>query len=93
MNNILRMPEDFLELEADDLMSNFDNQIDKSIAKAIKNKKLFSRYAGWNFNGLVWWQNKKWNCEIWVYKSRQETFICNTLEDIMSEVSNKYGHQ
>lgn len=91
MGSASRMPESFLEFDGEALMSNFDGEIVQETAEAIKGKELFSRYAGWNFNGKVWWQNGKWCCEVWCYGSFQKTFVEDTLQDIMSEVCSEYG--
>lgn len=87
-----RMPENFYEYENIAIMSNFDREIEQDIVKAIKNKNLFSRYAGWNFNGKVWWENKNWHCEVWCYGSFIKTFSSKKLEQIMEEVSSEYGY-
>jgi len=89
--DILRMPKSFTE-HPRCLMSNFDRDIDESVAKYIKNKPLYAQYSGWNFCGWVWWQNKKWCCEIWVYGGWCETFVANTLSEIMENVSQEYGY-
>ena len=55
--------------EMDSVMSNFDHEIDTSVAAALKEKEAFARYAGWNFNGRVWWDRnaEEWVCEVWTY--------------------------
>ena len=93
MGSATRMPESFSEYEGKQLMSNFDRVIDKETEQAIKCNELFSRYAGWNFNGLVWWQDNKWLCEVWCYGSWRETFVCDTTEEIMENVSDGYGYE
>ena len=87
-----RLPERFSEFD-DEIMSNFDGQIDLKTVDKIKGKDLFSRYSARNFNGIVWWQSDKWFCEVWRYHSFNETFICDTLEEIMEEASLKYGYE
>jgi len=91
MGSSSRMPENFLEFDGEELMSNFDGLIVEKTAEAIKGKELFSSYSGWNFSGQVWWQNDKWCCEVWRYGSFQKTFVKDTLQDIMSEVCSEYG--
>ena len=93
MGSATRMPESFSEYNGEGLMSNFDRVIDKETEQAIKGNELFSRYAGWDFNGKVWWQDNKWLCEVWCYGSWRETFVCDTLEVIMTEVSDNYGYE
>jgi len=51
----IRVPDDFHEFDGEEIMSNFDREINRNTERCIKGNKMFSRYAGWNFNGLVWW--------------------------------------
>ena len=92
-NSNLRMPEHFEEFDGEELMSNFDGKIVEATAKAIKGKELFSRYAGWNFNGKVWWDanSSKWCCEVWCYRSWSATIIEDELTDIRDSVSERWG--
>lgn len=92
VDNVNRLPKSFSESN-NEIMSNFDGQINLKTAEEIKGKDLFSRYAGWNFNGKVWWQNNKWLCEIWCYQSFRETFVCDTLKEMMEEISSEYGYK
>ena len=92
LKTILEMPNDFVEYDGDEIMSNFDMKINEETALAIKNKKLFSRYAGWNFNGKVFWLNNQWNCEVWVYGSPQQIISADTLKELMTDVSDEYGY-
>ena len=91
MGSSSRMPDTFTEYSGDEIMSNFDGQIVQETTDAIKGQELFSRYAGWNFNGKVWFENEKWNCEVWRYGSWSQTFNADTLEEIMSDVCSEYG--
>ena len=90
MGSASRIPESFTEF-SESVMSNFDHAIDEKVAEAIKDKPLYAQYAGWNFCGYVWWQNGKWCCEVWTYGSWFETFVADTLSEIMSDVSSEYG--
>lgn len=84
------LPEHFTEYGLDGVMSNFDHSIDAEVAEHIKGKLLFSRYAGWNFNGKVWWDGS-WKCDVWVHGSCVESIKADTLTEIMQEVCSKYG--
>ena len=86
-----RIPESFTEYP-ESIMSNCFHEIDNNVAEAIKDKPLYAQYAGWDFCGYVWWQNCKWCCEVWTYKSWCETFVADKLQDIMSDVSLEYGN-
>ena len=92
MNDNYRMPKDFYEFQGEGIMSNYEREINQEIAEAIKGKNMFSRYSGWNFSGLVWWENGEWFCEVFTYGFFQETFVGDTLQEIMDLVSNSYGY-
>lgn len=91
----IRLPEDFIEFDGDIIMSNFDGRINGETYSAIKGQPLFSGYTGWNFYGKVWWDLNllRWCCEVWQYHCYKETVVCDTLEEIMSEVCSNYGHE
>jgi hypothetical protein len=87
---IKQLPGSFDENFDNGLMSNFDHEIDRDIEAYIKGKPLFSRYAGWNFNGKCWWDGD-WNCAVWCYGSHVDTITKPTLEEIMEAVCSEYG--
>jgi hypothetical protein len=74
------------------VMSNFDSKIDSAVATGLKTGKFIASYAGWNFSGKVWWDSDEetYKCEVWVYKVPQEV-VSGTLQEIMDQVSEKYG--
>ena len=86
-----KLPEDYKELTGDDIMSNFDGEIQNDVAEKIKNEKLFSSYPGWNFHGTVWHEDGSWHCEVWVYGSTHRTISKETLPEIMDSVCADYG--
>ncbi len=92
MGSEYRMPESFSEYYGGELMSNSDREINKETEQAIKGKELFSTYSGRNFLGMVWWQDNKWLCEVWFYGCFRKAVVYDTLEDIMTEVSDSYGY-
>jgi hypothetical protein len=94
MNKIeIRLPDNFTEFNGEGIMSNFDREIVHATADSIKEKPFYSGYAGWNFHGKVWWQDGQWHCEVWQYRSYVETFSAQTLEEIMTLVSDEYGYE
>jgi hypothetical protein len=78
---------------AERVMSNFDHEIDKDAARHLRDEEVFSRYSGWNFNGLVWWDRvaDEWKCEVWTYGNPRAVVGAFTLEEIMQKVSDKFG--
>ena len=92
MNNKSRIPEDYKD-SLKDVISNFDGIVDHEAANEIKDKELYGSHAGWNFHGRVWYQEDKWCCEVRCYGSWQGTFIADTLEEIMKDVSDEHGYE
>ena len=89
--NEKRLPSNYVEFNGESIMSNFDHQIINETLDAIKENFLFSRYPGLNFNGLVWWQDDLWHCEVWQNQSYKQTFSSTELETIAEEVSSEFG--
>jgi hypothetical protein len=85
-----RMPEDLMEIGSPAGMSNCGHTIDPGIEDALRGGK-YTHYAGWNFNGIVWFDAGLFHCEVWRYGSYGETVSADTLEGIMESVSDKYG--
>ena len=75
------------------VMSNFDHAIDQEVAQELLAGDCRAEYTGWNFFGNVWYEPgpKKYCCEVMQYHATMETVECDTLEDIMRTVSEKYG--
>lgn len=74
-------------------MSNFDREVDSGFAEALEEKpgKVFGRHHGWGFNGRVFFEDGKFHEEVWIYGVPKEIITAGTLEELMEEVSNKYG--
>ena len=84
-----RIPEGYEEIE--EVMSNFDREVDQEVADQLKSGKYFAPYPGWNFYGRVWWEDE-WFCEVWVQGSYDGTYNASTLEELMKDVSDFYGY-
>lgn len=87
----MKRPDNYTELDC--VMSNFDHMIDKEIELKLKTGAYYAGYGAENFFGEVWWGDNKWNCDIWVLVSYIETFIADTLEEMMTIVCEKYGSE
>lgn len=75
------------------VMTNFDHSIDQGVAEKLKSDpSTYATYAGWNFCGYVWWNGESYICEVWQYNSLID-WATGTLEEIMEEVSTKYGYE
>jgi DNA modification methylase len=89
-----RIPENYIKHD-DDIMSNFDHDIDNNVAEELKQTDQYAQYSGWNFCGEIWWdkESKKWCCEIWTHAFYRETYESDSLKEIMNSVSEKFGYE
>lgn len=78
--------------DAGEVATNFDWSIDERMAGRLRREKITARYAGWNFNGLVWWDRdaETFKCEVWRYHIPR-WIAEGTLPEIMEAVSNEHG--
>ena len=55
---------------------------------------MYSRYAGYDFNGLVWWEDKLgyWAVEIWQYKEYKATIAGEYFDELVREIQELYGN-
>ena len=76
-----------------DVMTNADHSIDDVMAKMLKNtpSKVYADYPGRDFHARVWYVDKLYHAEIWVYHDIKEIMARKTLRGLMNIVSNKYG--
>lgn len=88
----MQLPNSFKEYNGEEIMSNFDGQINFRTAQAIKTNPLYSGYSGWYFYGYVWWEEGQWHCDVWQYRSYKETFSSSTLEELKNDVCDSYGY-
>lgn len=72
------------------VMSNFDHEIDSEIAERLKTEHAYALYTAWNFCGNVWWGRETYCCEVWRFRKPVEE-VSGTLEEIMDELSDRWG--
>ena len=80
-------------IEIEESMSNCYHEIDEGIDEKLRAQpgKVFSRHAGWNFNGKVWFENDAFHEEVWVYGTPRQTLSAPSLRELMTVVNNEYG--
>lgn len=85
-------PDDYQEVGSPAGMSNFDHEVDEGIEDRLRSERVFTRYAGWDFNGRVWLDAEgAWSCQVWVYHSPVATVRAESLEALMKAVSDEFG--
>lgn len=72
-------------------MSNYEHSIDDGLDEALRETGVYSRHAGWNFNGLVWFEGGQFKEEVWQYHEPQEILSAHSLRDLMEVVNDKWG--
>jgi hypothetical protein len=77
--------------EIAEVMSNFDYAIDETLAAELRTRRVYSRHAGWHFNGIVWWDGEQFCEEVWVYRAPCEVIREPDLRTLMETVNNTYG--
>ena len=75
-------------------MSNGDGSIDDGFAEALKEApgEVFGNHYGWNFCGNVYFKDGQFHEEVYIYRVLQEMISAGTLEDLMTDVCDKYGY-
>lgn len=84
------IPNDFEESDVV-VMTNCDHSIEDGAEEILKNNKVAYEYTGWDFFGLVWWEKPKFYCLVKQYKNHVDTIEADSLEGIMSLVSERFG--
>jgi hypothetical protein len=72
-------------------MSNCDNSIDEGLDEALRSGNVFGRHAGWNFNGLVYFEDGLFREEVYRYGSLRKVVSAPTLRELMDEVNSQFG--
>lgn len=90
------IPDDVDNLPSSDLgMTNFDHSIDDGLEEALTSSpnNMTAGYSGWNFYGLVWYDDKSklFICRIKRYRCISGYLGAETLRDLMDEVCCNYG--
>lgn len=74
-------------------MSNLGLKIDEGLEDLLRAEKVCVRHAAWNFSGRVWWDGERFLEQVWVHHSPVATISAASLEDLMSEVNDRFGWQ
>lgn len=84
-------PEGFREIDLG--MSNCDHSIDEGFEEALRAGGVYGRHAGWNFNGLVWFdaESGEFKQEVWQYHVPQRVYSASTLRELMDVVNDDWG--
>jgi hypothetical protein len=74
-------------------MSNCGHEIDDGFEEALRARpaEVYGRHAGWNFNGLVWFESGLFHEQVWCYRSPRKEISAPTLRELMNAVNDEFG--
>lgn len=89
MTDVLQQPDWPMLDEA--LMSNFDREVDRDVARQLRDGQVMAKYAGWNFNADCWFADGLFHAAVYRYHAHCDTMSAETPEELMTLVSDEYG--
>jgi hypothetical protein len=75
----------------ENLMSNFDHEVNEVVAARMREAHLVARYPAWDFNACCWFSEGKYYAAVRVYRVLRATFAAETPQLLMNEVSIEFG--
>lgn len=89
MSDLLHIP-DWPMLD-DELMSNFDHEVNQQMAQRLRHDQVTARYPAWNFFAHCWFADDQFHAAVLVYHEHVGSFSADTPEELMKAVSDAYG--
>lgn len=86
-------PEGSEEINSPAGMSNLSFEVEDGVEDALRRGDTYTHYAGWNFNGRVWFADDTFRCQVWQWQVPVATFSADTLDKLMHAVSSEYGYE
>lgn len=77
------------------VMSNFDHRVRKDKEARLRVEEVTMDYPAKGFLGWVWWDRsaEQFRCLVNRYREHIETVTKPTLEEIMTDLCDKYGDE
>lgn len=74
-------------------LSNFDHSVDEGVSEELSTADKMANYSGWNFHGYVYLaQEGLYVADIHCYKTHASFVEAETLPEIISKVSKRFGY-
>ncbi len=73
------------------VMTNFDHSVDEKVARALLEPGTIAAYTAWDFYGHVWHEGGMFYCLVKRYRIPVSAHKCETLKEMMEEVSGEWG--
>ena len=86
------VPDDFIEAQID--ISNFDHNPEnrKKAENELRSGKFYCYHSGWNFHGLIWFEDGKFYELIKRYLCHVATLEGDTLESVYEQACERWGY-
>jgi hypothetical protein len=75
------------------IISNISKPPIRESAEKIKQPDTFGEHCGYNFHGIVWFEDDQYHEEVCVHRNVRGTYHADTLEELVQEVNSKYGSE
>ncbi len=89
MTDLLEVPD--WPMIHEDLMSNFDHEVDAEVAQRLRTEQVLAPYPGWDFHADCWFADDQFHAAVFVYHVHRATLSADTPQELMELVSNEYG--
>jgi hypothetical protein len=91
--DLIDYPRDWPKLP-DNLMSNFDHQINETVAKELKTVQATARYPGWGFHATCWWDGSRgrYLAAVRRFSYLVATYAAETPRQLMDMVCEDHGN-
>lgn len=88
---VFRPPSTWTEHPGVAVMRNLDRSVDADVERELRAGGVYSRHAGGNFNGIVWFDAGRWHETVMVHGEPRGTYSADTLQQLMTIVNDEYG--
>ena len=81
----------WVQLEAN--ISNFDHLVPEGLEDSLRHDLCYCEYMAMDFYAVVWLEEDKFVAFVMQYRKHVETIKADSLKEIMSRCSDKYGYE
>jgi hypothetical protein len=77
----------------DELMSNYDHEVNHDIAEKLRTGEFTADYPAWNFRATCWFQRGQFHARVKRHKVVQGIWSADTPEKLMAAISSEFGYE
>ena len=89
MDKVMMCPD--WEHTDENLMSNFDHEVNQETAQVLKGGPFAAPYTAWNFYAMCWFADEQFHAEVSQYHAHMDTLSADTPEELMEKCSDRFG--